>query len=106
MIAHRATCLKDAAGVDLCEALVIHAQDFRVAVVCRTRRQLQLILQIKDPAGDALCVLTNQGAIAGRDFYLVEIVPGLISIVQADVDRVGFATRHSENLRANAFHVS
>ena len=42
----------------------------------------------KTPAGDAVGVLAHQRLFAGGDLQLVEVVPGLVAVVQADVENV------------------
>ena len=54
----------------------------------------QLILEIEDPAGDAVRVLAQQCALAGGDADLVQIVPRLVAIVQSDVHDLGLTARH------------
>ena len=56
--------------------------------------QAQVALQIEIPADDALGVLAHQRLLAGGNLQLVEIVPGLVAVVQADVDDVRIVLGH------------
>ena len=59
--------LKNIAGVNRRETVGVHAQDFLIAVVLNALGQPQIALQIEDPRGDAIRVLADQRALAGRD---------------------------------------
>src|SRR6185369_8349018 len=65
----------------------------------------QLVLEVEDIGGDAFGVLADERALAGRDFYFVEIVPGRVAIVQADVDRIGLTPRHGKDRGSDSFYV-
>ena len=64
-----------------------------------------MVFQVKHPAGDPLGVFSQQGSFAGRDLYLVEIVPGFIAIVYSDINHIGFAAWHSVDNGPHALHV-
>ena len=81
MVTHRVAALKDVTGVDFGEAIIVHTQNFSIAIVGGSRRESQFVFQIKNPASDAFGILANQRAFAGGNLYLVEIVPGWIAIV-------------------------
>ena len=49
---------------------------------------------VEFPAGDTFRVAANQRSLAGRDAQLVQIVPGLVAIVEADENHVGIAFGH------------
>ena len=93
------------AGVNFCEAVRIDAQNFGITILGRARRQPQLILQIEDPPGNAIRVLAEQRALAGGDAHFVKVVPGLVAIVQAEVDKVRLSSGHVVNECARALDV-
>src|SRR6185369_14608803 len=55
--------------------------------------------------GDAFGVLAHQRALAGGDFYFVEIVPGGVAVVYPDVDGIGLGARYRIGNRADALYV-
>jgi hypothetical protein len=61
---------------------------------------------VKPPTRNALGVLADEGALAGGNFQFVEIVPGLIAIVEADVERVRVGFGSGEQLHAHALQSS
>src|SRR5829696_9202086 len=81
--------LEKTAGIDFRElAAGIHSEDFLVAALSRARGKTQLVFIVEKPARQPFCVLPHQGAFAGGDFDFIQIVPGWIAVIHADVDRV------------------
>src|SRR5262249_54804665 len=76
-----------------------------VTVVRRAYRQPQFVLQIENPAGETIGVLAYQCALARRNFDLVEIVPGLIAVVDPHIHRIRVAFGHGVNLRRHLFQL-
>src|SRR5262245_62175608 len=97
--------LEDGARINLLEAVAVNPQRFCVAIVRRANGQPQLALQIEDPTDEPLGVLANQRPLAGGDFDLVEIVPGLIAVVDPDIHQIGIAPGHGVNLRRHLFQI-
>src|SRR5262249_17759530 len=95
--------LKNIAGINLAEAIGADAEEFRISVVGTTRGQPKVAFQVENPSRNALRVLAHQFLRASRELQLVEIVPGFIAVIQADVDRVGVTLRNIDNLDADAF---
>src|SRR4029077_16343122 len=52
------------------------------------------VLAVEHPVGDAVGVLAEQAAFPCGDAELVEIVPGLVTIVQTDIHDVRLTSRH------------
>ena len=69
------------ARINFSEPFVIDAQDFRVAAVGGPGGDSQLTFEIENPAGNPICILSNQRALAAGNLHLVEIVPGFVAIV-------------------------
>ena len=65
-----------------------------------------MVFQVKNPAGDAFSVLSQQGSFAGRDLYLVEIVPGFVAIIYSDINHIRFTARDGINHGPHALRVS
>ena len=91
---HRAAGFKHVARIHLGEFVGVDAQDLGVAVVGRARCQAQDTLVVEIPARQAIGILAQQRTFASGDLHLVEVVPGLVAIVQAHEKRVGIGPRH------------
>ena len=52
---------------------------------------------VKNPARDPLIILTKQGFLTGRDLDLIKVVPCLVSIIDADIEKVGVGFRNIVN---------
>ena len=102
---HRIASLKDIAGVDGRETAGIHAQNFLIARVLHPLSQAQIAFQIEDPGRNSVGVPANERALAGGDTQLVEIVPALVAIVEADIDHVRIALGRAEQHHPHPFQV-
>src|SRR5690606_35684338 len=71
MEARRLARLEDAARVERREAVVVDAEDLRLAAQRRAHREPKLAFEVEVPAADALRVLANQSPFAGRDRELI-----------------------------------
>ncbi len=97
--------LEDGAGVHGLEAVGVHAEDLRVALVGRPLRHPENAGVVERPARDPLRVLPHERPLARRDLDLVDVVPGGVPVVQPDVDRVGVALGQRVDLGACALRV-
>src|SRR5262245_40152069 len=73
-----------------------------VATLSRTRSQPQPALEIKIPAGDVLGVFAQQCPFAGGNLQLVEVVPGLVAIVEGYIDSIGIVLGNVDHHYVNA----
>ena len=78
--------MRESAGVD--------PQDFGIAFVGGANGKAELAGIVEHPSGDALGVLPHELALAGRDCYAIEIVPGLVAIVDPNVHDVRIVLRN------------
>ena len=101
---YRRAAFEYTARVDLCRlAAFVHTEKFGVAVLCGTDCQPGFTRVVEYKGLVAVLVLCYQCTLACRDLYLIDIVPGLVAVVDADVDRVGVRLWHILDHRPNAF---
>ena len=105
MKVQRPACFEYVAAVDLREAVVVDTEYFRVAVFGDTRREAQLVRQVELPVDEPFGVLAQERPLAGRDADLVEVVPRLVAIVEADVDQIRIGLGHEVDARLHALRV-
>ena len=89
--AHRTAHFQHVAGVNFLEAIRVHSQRFGVAVVGRANRKSKLIFVVEDPAHQAFGILSQESQFASGYLQLVEIVPGFVTVIEADVEEVRVA---------------
>src|SRR5712692_7207087 len=65
-----------------------------------------MIGAVERPIGDAFGVLADERSLASGNPYLVEVVPGFVAVVQADVDSVRIGSRNVKDDGAHAFGLS
>src|SRR5439155_5341728 len=94
--------LEDVARIHFREAVVVDAHHLGVAVLVDARREPQLVREVELPRDHSFGVLADERALAARDANLVQVVPRFVAVVEADVDGVGVALRHEEDLRPYA----
>ena len=93
----------DGAGIDFGERVGIDAKHFLVAVVGRARREAEGTLRVEEPAGNLLCVLAQEGFCAGGEVEFVEVVPGFVAIIEADVEGGGVGLGDAIEIDAHTF---
>ena len=103
--ADRPALLGDVAAVDTRERVLIDAQDLGVASVRGAQREAQPPLVVERPPGDALGVLADERALAGRNAHPVEVVPGLVAVVEPHEHDVRLVPRQLIDLGARSFRV-
>ena len=95
----------DIARINFREFVAVNFQNFRIAVVGGTACKAQFVLIVKNPAGQAVFVLPKQSFFARRDFDFIKVVPRLIAVVDADINKIGFGLRNGVNRRLHLFGV-
>src|SRR5581483_4892935 len=76
-------------GVERRIARLIDAIELDIAVFKQAPDQLQIAITIKAPLHDAVIVLAHQFALGRGNLHQIEIAPGRVPVVEADIDFVG-----------------